>query len=249
MCTFSLRRAPSGRDYALLFNRDEKHGRAPEIRPKLAFSARGVPYLAPSDPKGGGTWILANQAGLAACVMNDYPAEASHTPGATRASARLSRGCLPLAVASATSPVEALQELRALIRDAGGPDRWAPFFLFVFAPGAEALCLHWNGERLSETPAGGFHTTSSFEAERVTRARRAACDELARGGPTLEQLREFHWEHHQDAPAASIRMWRPDACTRSVTEVLVEGHSVTMNHRPVDWWAPAGRGPITEIRL
>lgn len=244
MCTLSLWRGPGADDYALVFNRDEKHARAPETIPTIETSPDGTRYLAPRDTQGGGTWILANERGLVLCVTNDYAAASPKaSPG------RLSRGKLPIAACSATTPRQAVHIVQGILSPGDGLHGCAPFYFFAFARSGDSRCLHWDGANARETGAPDFHTTSSFDPARVIRARHEAHASLAREGRTLEALRALHWSHREDARAESLRMWRPDACTRSITEVLVSGNTVSMSHRPVDWRTPEGRGPATEIRL
>jgi uncharacterized protein with NRDE domain len=84
MCTVSI--VPRGDGFRLMCNRDERTSRPQALRPaRHALSAREAIY--PVDPLGGGTWIGANDAGLAMSVLNrsarrgPWPQRSCHSRG------------------------------------------------------------------------------------------------------------------------------------------------------------------------
>ncbi|MEM6455145.1 MAG: NRDE family protein, partial [Acidobacteriota bacterium] len=91
MCTATWRAADGG--YRLLFNRDERRTRGRAHPPARHRAARdGTPYLAPTDPDGGGTWLLANAFGVTICLLNGYRLD--HDAGPAPAGGWRSRGLL-----------------------------------------------------------------------------------------------------------------------------------------------------------
>ena len=107
MCTLSWLPDRAGQGYALWFNRDELHTRAPELAPRELRTADGIAWLAPTDPDSGGTWLAVNQFGVTAALLNDY--DTGWTPPSGRA--RESRGRLVPATMSATRAAEAIARM------------------------------------------------------------------------------------------------------------------------------------------
>jgi len=74
MCTLTLipiqTKPPPA--YRLAFNRDEKRDR-PAGQPPVCRTIGGRGVLMPIDPVSGGTWIAANELGLALALMNRNP--------------------------------------------------------------------------------------------------------------------------------------------------------------------------------
>ncbi|NIP92410.1 MAG: hypothetical protein GWO24_02620, partial [Akkermansiaceae bacterium] len=70
MCTLTWWRGTAG-SYEVFFNRDEKRTRSIADPPRV-HERDGVRFLAPLDPDGGGTWMLANDRGLLVCLLNRW---------------------------------------------------------------------------------------------------------------------------------------------------------------------------------
>jgi len=127
------------RPVILAANRDEYHDRPGE--PPRRWQTGGVPFLAPRDPRAGGTWIGCNANGMAAAVTNRArPA----LPDAR------SRGLLTAGVLACTSPDHAAQFLR----------RETDSFTFngfnlLCADRHTAFIAHYDGRlRIEPLPAG-----------------------------------------------------------------------------------------------
>jgi len=226
MCTTSWRYRPAG--YEIFFSRDEQRsrplGEAPQRHNRDKLS-----WLAPRDPQGGGSWIMANSHGLTACVLNAYDNPGLSLPSRpTR-----SRGLIPLSLAPATDFDSATKILeRSLI-----PGAFAPCFILCLVPSSAALWI-WNGAALHRV-SGSIHpplTTSSHDSAKVTSTRQEtfrrltnSCDEIG-----SEQLRLFHECPGQNADATTVRMSRRDARTVSIIRVILESGSIRMTYAERD---------------
>ena len=198
MCTLTWQRDPDGA-LTVHFNRDERKTR-PVAEPPAFFEENGVRFLSPRDPQGGGTWMLANEFGLVVCLLNRWQQEKRPTDPPR------SRGRLVWNLASLKSAEDVEGSLRDL-------EKYQAFTLVVFAPGGDR-CFEWDGAILDTIEVPEFLTSSSFQFEDVSRARKA-CFLSHPGGP------ELHASPWEPPSAYSIRMNRPDAQTwsRSTVEV------------------------------
>lgn len=237
MCTVSWRHLPEG--YDLWFSRDEQRTR-PVGEPPRAFVVDGTRALAPRDPLGGGTWILLNEHGVTACVLNGYgPRAQSHGLDVA------SRGRVPLAFARLSTVDNARQALERLLDSA----RFLPFHVLLVDRLGRTAGWEWDGRetRPREFPPVGMMTTSSIDASRVGAAREArfrrlvdnrvgvASDVTAVAGSaatsaaiSAESLRAFHLAAEEPATAHSVRMSRSDARTVSLTSVVVRADQLAM---------------------
>ncbi len=236
----SLRRLPDGGGYELWFNRDEKHARAPEAPPRRGQTPRGVRYAMPVDGERGGTWLLLNEHGLTACVLNDYESGAESKP-----ETRESRGRLPLECAECADIGQAREVLHTL-----DLARFAPFRLVVVDRSGAGRVVHWDGRERQEALAPDFLTSSSWMPARVRAAREARRAVLGdAGGWTAEMQEALHWEHDRAAGAESVLMRREDARTRSVCRVRVNAERErSLRYVAVDWAAANARGATVEAR-
>lgn len=240
MCTVSILRASGGRaGYDLWFNRDERLTRAPERPPVAGVTAGGTRYVAPMDGERGGTWLLLNERGLTVCVLNDYEA--------TRATAgEVSRGCLPLIAAGCGEAREALGAARAWVEKIGA-GKVGPFLFIAADETGRSDGLGWDGAVWTERGALEFASSSSFRPAEVRRIREDAHAALATVGRTEERVARLHWSHDPAAGAESVRMRRPDACTRSVSVARVRrGAERILRYAAVDWTASDGVGAQME---
>jgi hypothetical protein len=245
MCTLSIRPADDGAaGYDLWFNRDERLARAPETLPTRGVAADGTRHLAPADGERGGTWLMLNAHGLTVVVLNDYEA-----PGA--AAGAVSRGRLPLVCAGCGNAGAAVRTAREWARVIG-ETRLGPFLMVAADAGGCTRGLGWDGRAWVEKAMVNFATSSSYRPAEVRRAREAAHARLARGagadgGRTEVALDELHWRHDPAEGAASVRMRRPDAATRSICRVRVRGGGERMlRYTALDWTAADARGVVTE---
>jgi len=161
MCTVSWLLANDG--YQVFFNRDEQKGRALAYSPKY-FNERGIKYLMPVDPVGGGTWIAINQAGLSICLLNYYQ---KSTPRKDL----ISRGLLVKSLVSNTSLTKIRYALSKLPLQ-----RYAAFTLLVFpshltAQAGDVYAVRWDGDVLTTVTAVSPMVSSSVALTEVTNYR------------------------------------------------------------------------------
>lgn len=223
MCTLTIHRTPDG--YSLSMNRDELRSRGPEQPPVLhSDSAPRASWAAPVDTPTGGTWLGANDCGVAACLLNRYAesAESTESTETARAPEGVSRGF----ILPALLPLGGPEAVAAHLAGEFDPSRYAPFDLFIVHQGGVERHT-WNG-------AGRMQTTtcrdewfcfasSSWRQDEVAAHReelfhlwiRRGADER-HGFPGLHLYRESGRERY--API----MDRPESHTRSLSRVEVE---------------------------
>ncbi len=237
MCTVSWRRTRDG--YDLFFNRDELTTRAPES-PPMRDRRDGIEFLAPRDGARGGTWLVVNEHSVTVCLLNDYA-------NPWRPHDAFSRGEIVLACAAAAN----LADVSACVR-AQPLSRVAPFHLLALAPGVDPLLLHWGGTELAENRSAMVSapiSSSSFATAEVVAARVRRFSAYVRepAAPTVAELAAYHRQHDPRACAHSVLMRRPDAATRSLCHVQVDGPRVSLAYEAADWTAA---GPVmAEPRL
>jgi len=213
--------------YGLLFNRDELKNREAALEPEEHVS-NGIRYLAPIDGRHGGTWILVNEFGLTLCLLNHYPLsyveEAREHP---------SRGNLVVGCAGSSGAKEAAQSLERF-----SLDEYPPFHLIAVSRTEEHL-LTWDGGRLAHRKTGEWSpplTSSSFETEGVVSYRMDAYRRLVGPqDPEIETLEGFHRQHEPSKAAYSVLMFRPDACTHSLTRIDVTAAKAMLHYEPQAW--------------
>jgi putative hemolysin len=238
VCTLSWRLTASG--YDVVMNRDERRTRPSAEAPRPWPGP--VPFLAPRDPEGGGSWIAVNAAGLTVCLLNDYGADAESPP------APVSRGRLLVEAAGLPTGEAA----RSWILDAD-LRAYRPFHLVLFEPGRAPVAWRWTGVRLLEhvAPAPPL-TTSSYRSQKVEAARRRAWRRRFGPGPaapTAEALLDFHGSRAPRPDFASVAMRRSDACTVSLTHVSVRAGEAVMRYHPGDPARPQPTGSVAVMRL
>jgi Transport and Golgi organisation 2 len=239
MCTLSWLRQRDG--YTVFFNRDERRTR-PEALPPATAARNGVRFLAPSDPEGGGTWIVVNDRRVTVALLNRYH------PSPNPPAQSVSRGQLVLGLADVGS-MAALQA-----RLAGASLRpYQPFTLAVFAPGLPALLFNWDGTSLM----GGAHelpgllaVSSSLVPVEAERSRKALFQEsVAAAGGTFDAalLERLHRSHLPERGALSVCMHRDDASTVSLTRVDAAPERVSLRYHAGSPCDPAT--PVTALEL
>lgn len=239
MCTASWILRSEGFD--LLFNRDESRARG-TAEPPRALVVRGVRAIAPTDPDGGGSWIGANEHGLALCLLNAWGRTADG--GRPEPEAPLggfeSRGRLHRALLDAADVEEIEHRLLAAELSAH-----RGFRLAAFAPGREPRTWSWDGTRLAAEAARAPLVSSSLDEARALRERRVVLQRATGGGPVeLEALERFHASHAPERGPWSPCMHRSDARTVSATHVRVAAHAVEVRYAPGSPCETAWEGPI-----
>jgi hypothetical protein len=227
MCTLTVLRA--GNMLRVACNRDERRDR-PVAHPPFITRAGALQVLTPQDPRGRGTWIAANSAGLVFALLNANPARMG-------AIAERSRGLvIPSIVESAT-----LEDVAHRIHDVR-PCEFAPFRLLATDAFEVAEFVACDGEwraRSHDTSTPLLFTSSSLGDAIVEGPRRALFDQtFGICSDIAAQQDAFHSHRWRDRPAVSVHMSRPDAATVSTTTVEVTSRQVRMLYQPAHF--PAG---------
>lgn len=239
MCTVSWLHQADG--YHVLFNRDEKLTRAAGIAPRI-HERSGMRYIAPQDGDALGTWIAANEAGIALCLLNGANLGGDeHAPARRR-----SRGQLPLDLITADTLPGVLHAVQRI-----DLSRFAPFTLSAFEPGLPAAVVEWDGRDQAMFPnAERFLPllSSSVDSDLVRARRRAEfrrATDVA-GGAALAALRYFHSSHGPERSAYSPCMHRADAETVSFSQIAVDSEFVRFYYAP---GPPCGGSPGETLTL
>ena len=221
MCTVSYRRIPESLD--LLFSRDEQRTRAIATPPVL-HERDGTRFLAPIDPKGGGTWLHVNEHGLVAAILNRY--DIRPTTPATR-----SRGLLMMATTKARDVTDFGKMIEVTLKQGG----YAPCTLLALDRNSAGVWCWSGAELLTETPPHPpVLTSSSWNTETVCAGRLTAFSQRVSQSatPTMEELEQFHRHRDPRGDGFSVLMSRSDARTVSLTHVKVSASTATMRYAP-----------------
>jgi len=230
MCTLSwIRRVDR---YSVFMNRDEQPTRAPGLPPTIHNGV--VRWIAPIDGQSHGTWIGANDQGVALAILNRYHESPMRADGEW-----ISRGLLVTTLLGETTKDRVERRLRD--EPLG---RYQPFTLAAFEPGRGARLLAWNGKELSPSQVvetGLVLTSSGFDQEKATRDR----GDLFRRWqefdpnrpthptePTPESFEAIHASHIPEKGPLSICMHRPEAGTVSFTRIDVGPETVDVTYVP-----------------
>jgi hypothetical protein len=239
MCTVTLipfaHDTPSGprRGLRLVTSRDERRDRAAALPPawrRLAETAAHARAVFPTDPVGGGTWVAATDpggpggpggSGLVLCLLNaNLGGEATTAPPGTL----LSRGLVIPALLNEGSVAGAVARLARLPLK-----MFAPFRLVAaeVGPGGEPFAIDalWDRRRLAVTAHEGgcsLWASSSLGDALVEGPRRGLFEAMVEPTPAALMAGAqdaFHAHAWPERRPLSVRMWRPDARTVSVTAV------------------------------
>jgi len=230
MCTVSWLR--EGDSYQVFCNRDEKRTRRAARAPQV-HELDGVRSVAPVDGDFGGTWIFANEHGVAACLLN----------GRGPQTGRSSRGMLLSDASAAVSAQDLIDRIAFRPLKA-----FSPFTVIAFEPTAGPLSLDWDGVRRLEGEPRLPLTSSSYQPDAVTHGRLTAFERLAdRAGRIDERLLlTFHRSHEQGPGPESVCMHRDDAETVSFSRLVVGPRSVDLSYSPS---APCRSVPAITLSL
>lgn len=233
MCTFSF--MPRSGGFWLAMNRDEQRTRPPALPPEV-LQAGIRRFLAPREADGG-TWIAANDAGLALVLLNGYEVPPRVPPRV------IGRGAILPRLAAAGS----LRSLAAGVEDLP-LRRFRPFRLRGFSlRERQSAAWTWDGLSLRRslhgwTRAHGF--SSGFDEPAAQAARAAVCART----PVARRadLHRLHASHEHGPGPFSICMHREDAATVSFTAVTATpgGLEMTYHNGP-----PCSPGPVSRLRL
>jgi len=217
MCTVSI--VPSSSGFRIVCNRDERRTRPIAESPTVHGMGR-MRGIWPSDPASGGTWIGANDAGLAMVLL-------SRRTGIARASV-VSRGTIIpdlLRLPSIEAAVDAVKRLPLA--------RFEPFTLVIAQERVvRAVTMgatsRWRAHAMSRPL---LFTSSSLGDALVTGPRRRLFARLVRDcASPLRGQRAFHRHAWSTRPEISVVMSRPDAATVSRTVLDVSAGAIQMHY-------------------
>jgi len=219
MCTVTF--VPNSDRYLIAMNRDDAYSRASTNIPS-ALSCNGVIAVFPSEPNGG-TWISANNAGLASALLNwNRPAL---TPK------RRSRGEIIPSLAHSGNLDEVAKSLGEVPLDGVHP-----FRLICFSS-RERKVREWRwDEKLSRVDHEWEyrHWFSSGLSDDEAFARRSEIVETALAEPdalSAPWVRRLHTFHEPGRGAFGICVHRQNGGTLSYTEVELSAIELTMHYR------------------
>jgi len=225
MCTLSWRREPGVLE--VWFNRDEQRTRPIANPPQVQKGP--VPFLAPQDPQGGGTWIFVNQNGRIGALLNFYEATA---PAPAKGMLR-SRGLLVRDLAETS----ASEDTESFLQRSVQQHVYAPFYLWTADVETTESLWAWDGTQLQARPLPfPMHTTSSFRTEEVCTFRKecflkSVSDPLH---PESRELAAFHKNGKNNGDAWSVHMSREDASTVSTSRIVVQNGQATLTYSTPD---------------
>jgi len=219
MCTVTWHFSAESGGWALDlgFNRDERRSRPRARSPRLIRPDEGLPFIAPQDPVGGGSWLALNAAGLCLGLLNLY---AQDEPQPV-VQPTLSRGQLVWRLAVLPDA----ESLRAGLRSILEGERLQPFDLLLLKGGGARLArrLRWDGRALSEADllqGPPLISSSAHEPSEVIAGRLAQHVALTADVPLgPEEMAAFHRSHRPERGPRSVCMHRSDARTVSYSQL------------------------------
>jgi hypothetical protein len=234
MCTATWLRTREG--YEVFFNRDELVTRKP-ARPPAEIVRDGVRILAPEDGDAGGTWLGANELGVAVGLANGAPVAGT---------AFRSRGLLVLDLLTGRNLEEVDQRLAA-----ASIASYRPFSLFAIDGAGEVAIFRSDGQEVARDERrseGALLFSSSRDAARAKAERESLLDRMraAHGGLDAELLRAFHASHEPERGAFSPCMHREDAGTVSFSRIRVGPREIAFEYRS---GPPCGTGEAATVRM
>jgi len=223
MCTLTL--VAQDDRYLLAMNRDEKVARDAGTNPEV-HEFNGTRALYPGD-RTGGTWIAANEHGIALALLNwNVP-----TPSLAASRQPQSRGQLIPTLAGSRSMAELLAALSVLDLEHTPPFR----LIGIFASEQSVQEWRWNSKDLSLVahPWKSRHWFSSgLSDEEALRLRGATCDIFwnEHDAGSSAWLRRLHASHADGSGAFSVCVHRNDVQTLSYTEICCSSSRIAIEH-------------------
>jgi len=203
MCTATWSRDDQGLHF--YFNRDESRLRPAGIPPMIWEEK--IPFLAPKDPLGGGSWLGVNNHGLVVALLNYYPRDYQFRPREEYKT----RGGLVAELLQNSSFEGALDQACHLVWE-----DFAPCTVLLLDTQQEGA-LQWDGARLRNLDLEtSFISSSGYCHEEVTAIRFEA---YTKWKETSDSHRRFHFSQNSQGGSYSILMNREDAQTVSYTEI------------------------------
>ena len=220
MCTVTF--IPRDDGFYVAMNRDERIAR-PSANPPVSSRHRSVESIYPVDSEGG-TWIAANQMGVAFAVLNSNDAQVLRKRSRTRG------GVIPALVTSDCSQA-AESELHQL-----NLDGILPFRLVGFFP-SEGCVTEWCWDQRSIEQRSFAWTrrqwcSSSLSDATATFTRKRAFEQKLAGehAVSLKRLRQLHSSHDPDDPRFSHCVHRKSVETVSYTELICSDQRIECSY-------------------
>jgi hypothetical protein len=222
MCSLSF--IPRSNGYLLAMNRDERLSR--EVALPATVSNIGNHFALFPYESSGGTWIGANDSGVALALLNRNVEE-----GSSRKLKSRGRVIPQLLVAGTAGELQTAVRRLDLIGT-------LPFKLVAFIPD-ERTIIEWNWDAtqlrsIIHPWTHGHWFSSGLSDSTAARKRGAVCQaawKRARPG-TLTWLRQLHRSHRPTRGAFSICVHREDAQTVSYTELSCGERLLKLRYRP-----------------
>lgn len=218
MCTLSVIQLP-GNGYRVVHSRDEQRTRGSAYPPaQRMINGKRVWY--PTDSDAGGTWVVCDEHGVTAGVLNFNNTERCN-PNPTQ-----SRGEIPLMMiehSDLDSMLELLQGMDLSV--------YATFTAFAIKPtetGIDVLIVEWDASKLTvvrtpDEPFAPVVVASSGLGDELVQVRVPLFEEMVASNPTPETQDAYTWHRWDDRPELSVLMSRKDARTVSITTIEVGG--------------------------
>ena len=224
MCTLSWLLNKDG--YSLIFNRDELNNRQRALPPIHKRSDSGTHFLSPTDTDAGGSWLIINEYGLTACLLNFYAADKAPSNDVH------SRGEIVLKFTDCRS----VREAENIVQEMDS-SHYRGFDLVLFDSQQKPVQYCWDARTLVRHLPIIPLTSSSYRTDEICEYRRELFRELFfHDAPqNLQQLLEFHNCHSAPqipAPTSAHApcMHRQEAKTVSQCVVEVTEEQVSMRY-------------------
>lgn len=218
MCTLSIINT-SGGGYRIVHSRDEQRSRGRAYPPTMRTLESGQRIHHPTDIDAGGTWVVADDSGVTAGVLN-YQTNGAVNPNPTQ-----SRGLIPLFLIQQGDPEAMLKALLSM--DLSVYACFTAFGVSANEDGPRVMIAQWNAQELIVVRTGAelfepVVVASSGLGDEVVQDRVPLFLEMTASDLTPEIQDAFHNHHWEDRPQASVLMSRENARTVSMTTIEVE---------------------------
>lgn len=225
MCTLTY--IPYTHGFLTGNSRDESLQRPTALAPAW-HSLGGIPCWYPTDPAGGGSWILVTEKKRVMVLLNG-----ATTPYVSSVRHTHSRGRILLSAGSSEHPVPQFMKMDL--------SAVAPFTMLMMEPGLMQL-LRWDGRQKQHTPLDASHphifSSATLYSPEVRRKREEWfyrwLEQYSHPGP--EELMTFHKQAGRTgllSEAVRMRRCSPDMATVSITTVLISKEAPRMHYQPL----------------
>lgn len=221
MCTLSWCHSKN-KGYTLYFNRDEQKSRPIASCPEI-FEVSNCKIISPTDPVGGGSWIVLNESGCTHALLNLYEAQESFS-----AEGKISRGALVRKFGHNATYEDLEQDLySSSLHD------YLPFQYFYLDPNFHSYLYVWNGKELLKEIVVVTNlpiSSSSYKTKEVLNQRKR----IYPSNPDAQSLWDYHRSKGLVKNAHSVLMNREDAMTHSICKIEVTRNECSMAYTAVN---------------